>query len=342
MGLSLLECDVLLRQARSAGMLARLAWLAEVYQITVPDEMNRHFLSARIAEQAQRCSVVREVRHLRIVLEAVGEPLLLLKGAAYVAAGLPPAQGRSFSDIDILIPKSKLERVEKQLYLNGWAPTCTDSYDQRYYRQWMHEIPPLQHVVRRTVLDVHHNILPETACWHPDPEKLMTSAMDIEGYPGVRTLCPVDMVLHSATHLFTEGELDHGLRDLVDLNALLQHFCVRDGFWYALLSRAEEMDLTRPLYYALRYTTMILFTPVPDEVVKRAQDWRPLRSLASIMDALFLRALMPAHPSCDRPYTGLARWLLYVRSHYLRMPLHLLLPHLLRKAWVKRVGGVEK
>jgi len=27
-------------------------------------------------------------------------------------------------------------------------------------------------------------------------------------------------------------------------------------------------------------------------------------------------------------------WLLYIRSHYLRMPLHLLVPHLARKAYV--------
>ena len=31
--------------------------------------------------------------------------------------------------------------------------------------------------------------------------------------------------------------------------------------------------------------------------------------------------------------TAAARWLLYVRAHYLRMPLHLLLPHLLRKSF---------
>lgn len=341
-GLSLSACDVLLRQARSASMLARLAWLAEECQITVPDVMGRHFLSARIAEQAQRCSVIREVRHLRVVLESLGESLLLLKGAAYVATGLPPAQGRSFSDIDILVPKSQLGMLEKRLYLAGWAPTCTDSYDQRYYRQWMHEIPPLQHVVRRTVLDVHHNILPETACWHPDPQKLMTSALDIEGYPGVRSLCPVDMVLHSATHLFTEGELDHGLRDLVDLDVLLRHFGSAEGFWHALLGRAEELDLTRPVYFALHYTRLILLTPVPDDIAAHTLAWRPQMPLARFMDALYLRALMPDHPSCDRLLTGLARWLLYVRSHYLRMPLHLLLPHLLRKAWVKRFGGAEK
>lgn len=340
---SLAEWDLLLRQARSAGLLARLAWLAEIHQLFVPNVISRHFLSARIAEQAQRSNVEREANYLRAVLEKLDEPLLLLKGAAYVVAGLPPAQGRSFNDIDILVPKNQLGPVEKLLHRQGWAPTHTDSYDQRYYRQWMHEIPPLQHVKRQTILDVHHNIMPETACWHPDPGKMMASAVSVASYPGVRILCPVDMVLHSATHLFTEGELDHGLRDLVDIDALLRYFSGYGEFWPELLSRAEELDLMRPLYYALRYTKLILLTPaVPEKIVAQVQAWHPQWPLATLMDALYMRALMPDHPSCDHPFTGMARCLLYVRSHFLRMPMYLLLPHLLRKAWLKRFGDSEK
>jgi len=56
------------------------------------------------------------------------------------------------------------------------------------------------------------------------------------------------------------------------------------------------------------------------------------------MDALFVPALYPAHPSCDIALTGLARWALYVRAHYLRMPWHLPLPHLARKAVRRRLG----
>jgi hypothetical protein len=54
------------------------------------------------------------------------------------------------------------------------------------------------------------------------------------------------------------------------------------------------------------------------------------------MDFLFLRAFRPDHPQCKLPYTGLALNLLYLRSHLLRMPLYLLLPHLTRKAWMRQ------
>jgi hypothetical protein len=32
---------------------------------------------------------------------------------------------------------------------------------------------------------------------------------------------------------------------------------------------------------------------------------------------------------------------LYIRSHYLRMPLYLLIPHLVRKAWLSRFGKAD-
>jgi len=49
------------------------------------------------------------------------------------------------------------------LMLEGWVSGHRSAYDQRYYRKWMHEIPPMTHIRRQTVLDLHHNILPETA-----------------------------------------------------------------------------------------------------------------------------------------------------------------------------------
>src|SRR5205085_11661497 len=127
----------------------------------------------------------------------LGIPLILLKGAAYVAAGLPAGRGRLFSDIDVLVPKPLLPEVESALMLAGWASHNHDAYDQRYYREWMHELPPMEHLRRGNAIDVHHAILPETARAHPDSGKLRAAARPVTGRPGVAVLAPADMVLHS-------------------------------------------------------------------------------------------------------------------------------------------------
>ncbi len=337
--LELKDWDLLLRQARRASLLSRLAMVfgGEAMMEAIPFRPAQHLVSARMIAMAQKRAVKWEVEQICRALNGAGIPIVLLKGAAYVCADLPAGQGRIFNDIDVLVPRGMLENVEKVLRFNGWASTVEDEYDQRYYRQWMHELPPMRHVKRKTVIDVHHTILPETARLHPDPEKLLAGMQLVPGYDNVYTLSNIDMILHSATHLFHDGELENGLRDLVDLDALLRHFSKDEGFWDQLVERAVEMDLARPLYYALRYTQQMLQTPVPGvAMMAAAAIGRPPAPLAWLMDVLFAHALMPDHPSCDDALTPLARWMLYIRSHYLRMPFHLLIPHLVRKAIKKR------
>jgi hypothetical protein len=228
------------------------------------------------------------------------------------------------------------------MMLHGWASTHHDAYDQRYYREWMHELPPMQHVKRATTVDVHHAILPETAASKPDSAKLIAASVAVPGRPGVHVLQPLDMVIHSACHLFHEEELDKGLRDLTDLDALLRHFAGQTDFWPRLAERARELDLARPIFYALRYTSRLLHTAVPDDALRAMAASGPPLPLLSAMDALYERALLPVHTSCSDGLTGSARRALFFRAHWLRMPPGLLVRHLAHKAAVKLKGEGDK
>ena len=334
--LSLAEWDLLLRQARNANLLAHLHALLEERGLIeqVPLQPREHLESSHIIAEKHAQAVQWEVTMIRKALAKIGVPVILLKGAAYVMAKLPSAQGRLFSDIDIMVPKDNLNEVEAALMLHGWAATHHDAYDQRYYRTWMHELPPMQHIKRLTVIDVHHAILPETAYVHPDPEKLRTAAQTLDGYDDLKVFAPVDMVLHSAAHLFHEAELDNGLRDLVDIDSLISHFSNMPSFWPELVERAKELELTRPLFYALRYSAFILHTPIPADTLRAAEVARPSRPMLALMDGLYSRALMPVHPSCSDRLTGIARRMLYVRANWLRMPPLMLARHLFHKAFI--------
>jgi len=329
------DWDLLLRQAQGADILSRLWFLLEQADVLdyVPPQVLVHLESARILAEGHERSVRWEVNRICYALKSRDVPVILLKGAAYMMADLPFANGRVFSDIDLLVVREDLEKAERALFLNGWLSSHLDDYDKRYYRKWMHELPPLKHMTRRSVLDVHHTILPLTASLKPDSSKLFAAIVPLNGNPQVFTLSPIDMVLHSATHLFHEGEFEHGFRGLTDLDGLLRHFSTDvEDFWIRLIDRAADLDLKKPLYYALKYTQAILFTPIPADAIESIGDGVPKGLSAKLMDALFVRALHPYHYSCDRFGSGLARWLLFVRSHYLRMPLYLLIPHLIRKA----------
>ena len=326
------QWDLLLRQARRADLLPRIAGLIAEHELddAVPPAVQPHLYSAIVLAQAQQRDVLREIEHVRRALAPLGEAPVLLKGAAYVAAGLPAARGRVFADVDILLPRARLPEAEAALLASGWITTHHDAYDQRYYRQWMHELPPLTHIHRHTVLDVHHAILPDTARLRPDSTRLLASARPVAALPGLRVLAPVDMVLHSMTHLFHNEEMSHGLRDLSDLDLLLRHFAPQPGFWSALVARARELDLSRPLYYGLRYSRRLLDTPVPADVHRFVEADAP--RWLRLADALWRRALAGPHVSIADRLTPAALAALYVRAHWLRMPPLLLARHLLTKA----------
>ncbi|HTS20186.1 MAG TPA: nucleotidyltransferase family protein [Casimicrobiaceae bacterium] len=329
----LADWDALIRSARRANLLPRVALDLDERGLTglVPEAPRAHLEAARVLAAAQAAAVRREVAFIDRALADRGVPIVLLKGAAYLIAGLSAARGRMFSDVDILVPAETLADIEAKLMLHGWASAKTSAYDQRYYRRWMHELPPLKHHTRQTVLDVHHAILPTAARLKPDSAKLLAAAFPVPGEPRLRVLAPVDMVLHSATHLFCNEDVGNSLRDLVDLDSLLRELAVRQGFWEILAGRAAELDLARPLYYALRYARGVLDTPVPDTAIRAADAGRPPPWLRGLMDGLFLRTLHPRH--ADRALTSLARLSLYVRAHWLRMPPLLLAQHLAVKAF---------
>lgn len=325
--------DLLLRQALAAGLLARLGALARQagVEAQLPPPVRRQMRALLALSDEQRRAVRWELVQLSTALADLAGPVLLLKGAAYVAGELPPAAGRLFSDIDLLVPRAQLDEAEAALMLTGWASAADNDYDRRYYREWMHELPPMVHLKRQTNLDLHHNLLPLTARIQTPAAPLLAAAEPVAEFPRFSLPCALDRVLHSATHLLHEGEWGHGLRDLVDLDSLLRPLALEAGFWDALLARAATLSLGRPLFYALSLCRRWLHTPVPDAVLARCPG-RPGPLTRRVMDAVLSRALTGAHRGSLAPGARIAEFVLYVRSHYLRMPLHLLLPHLLVKA----------
>lgn len=337
-GAGLSDWDRLLPVAREAGLLPRLTLGLErtIGLDAVPERVRPYLLSSTRLVECRHRDVRIEIGRLVDLLGPILDRVVLLKGAAYLAAGLPAAAGRVFGDIDILVPKSELASVEAMLGFGGWRLGDIEPYDEQYYRRWMHQLPPLGNAARGSVIDVHHTIVPVTARIDLAAAELLNAARPVPGSPALAVLSPPDMVLHSAVHLFNEGEFARGLRDLDDLNLLLRHFGAAAGFWDGLLDRAALLGLGRPLFFALRYTTALLGTPVPPDVLGAASRHAPA-PIRPLMDALFGRALRSPHPTCRDALSGTALWLLYARAHYLRMPLHLLIPHLAHKAARRRL-----
>jgi hypothetical protein len=324
--------DLLLRVARRTRLLGRLAVVMDEMDLMsqLPAGVLDHFVAARVFVDWRQHAARWEINRILAALQDSDVPLVLLKGSAYILAGLPPARGRLLSDVDLLVPAGLLEGVEQSLLDSGWQSVKLEEYDQRYYRTWMHELPPLQHPERGFEVDVHHTISPLTSRLNPDPEKLVRDSIPLAD-KRLRVLQPVDMVLHSAVHLFYDGEFINGLRDLVDLVDLFDQFGTDARFWGELVERAQEQNLQRPLFYAMRYAQRLLGADIPATAMAAIGTGAPPSLILRLMDRLITLVMVPDHPDFPQRRTAVAQWLLYVRAHWLRMPPGLLLKHLARK-----------
>ena len=283
--------------------------------LDMPHAAGRLLADARAAAAQGRTAALWEAEMARRVLRDM--PVVLLKGTAFVAAGLQAGVGRSIGDCDILVPRERIEEAERALLAAGWEWVKPDPYDDHYYRRWMHELPPLIHRDRDRMIDVHHTILPLTARITPDVGALLADSVALEN--GLRVLSHADMLCHAAAHLFADGDLSGGLRNLWDIHCL-----VEDGGTAGLAERAMLHGLTRPMARALRLSHDLFGTAVPVE-------HRQLRA-----GDRWYRARLLARDGWGRPVRPLLRQAFYLRSHGLRMPPAMLARHL----WIKwRKGG---
>ncbi|HEV2818223.1 MAG TPA: nucleotidyltransferase family protein [Allosphingosinicella sp.] len=304
----------LVSAARAEQLIGSLAFRMEGRKL--PPRIEAIFAAARRDAAHVRTRTLWEAEMCRRALAPLGIPVVLMKGTAFHAAGLEASLGRSVGDLDILVPRESLPAVESALLDAGWERLKqAGGYDDVYYRRWMHELPPLIHKDRDRMIDVHHTILPLTARPRPDAAALIEGSVALDN--GLRVLAPADMIVHAAAHLFADGDLAGGLRNLWDIDRLLREFDSVD-FRRTLEERARLHQLAAPVGRALRLARRLYGTPVA-------------AGRLTVADRLFEARLL-ARNSWGQERGKLLRFAFYLRGHLLRMPPLMLARHLWTKA----------
>lgn len=311
----------------------RLAHDAKEYGLweKLPAKVQQILTSAEIITQAGQRKIMWEANRVRRALYGFKDRVILLKGGAYLAKGMKCAAGRTSVDIDILVAKKNLDIVENHLLISGYGSHVLSDYDQVYYREWAHELPPLLHPDRMVEVDIHHTILQVTNRLSPKIELMINSAVSLED--NIYVLSEEDMLLHSIVHLFVDGTLKSSIRNLLEQHDMIGEFSADPLFWSRFMDRAEEMNFTRPVFYALRYCHHFLNTDIPDDVMGRAKTAAPGFIILKLMDLMIFRVMVPFGEGRSKFTDYLATNGLYIRSHWLRMPPVMLALHLMQKLY---------
>jgi hypothetical protein len=312
----------LLTIARAEQLIGTLAHRLQGQDM--PDPVAAILEDARTNAGYQKRTALWEADCARRALAGYPGKVVLMKGTAYVAAGLKAGEGRYIGDLDIMVAQADMPQVEALLLgEGGWEWVKEDAYDDAYYRDHMHELPPMIHKERDRMIDVHHTILPLTARPRPDAAAMLGDAVAIRSgrTDELFVFTPTDMVIHCAAHLLADGDMSGGLRNLWDMHCLLEQFASAE-FWPALQSRAQHHQLWPAVHRAVRLTHSLYGTEIP----KEWQNWNR-------QDKRYISRLT-ARDGWGQPTRKFTRLLFYIRSHWMRMPPLMLVKHLWTK-WRK-------
>ncbi|WP_303758767.1 nucleotidyltransferase domain-containing protein [Sphingobium yanoikuyae] len=307
-GLDVAGWNSLIAMARAERLIGTLAFRLEGQ--AVPDAVRPILVDAKADAAREARQAIWEADRARAALAPIGLPVILLKGTAYAAAGLPAGEGRFIGDLDILVPRDRIDAAADALIVAGWEWVKEDPYDDAYYRQWMHELPPMIHTERDRMIDVHHTVLPLTARPTPDAAAMMADAVPITD--GLYMLSGEDRVCHAVAHLLADGDLQGGLRNLWDIHTLLA-----DVDSQALEARAARHGIAPHVRQAQRLAAAIYGAGA------RLPLWDRL-----------VRARLLARNGWGQETRKALVFAFFVRSHWLRMPPLMLARHLLTK-WRK-------
>ncbi|MGJ7093708.1 nucleotidyltransferase domain-containing protein [Vibrio hannami] len=324
----------IIAEARYHNMLAQLKHLCirEAIWDQLPLKAREHLEAAELKYVNQRQCLENESQEFYLHLNSLNISWVYLKGAAYHLSNIDDFRGRLMGDIDILVSEGDLPKVESKLSTKGWIQAHVNNHDEKFYREWSQEIPPLRHIERRTELDLHFNILPKTLRQSPSPEVLMQHTVNISNQgTGPKVFSPPAMVIHSAIHLFYESEYSKGLRDLFDLYILFSSNASDEGFWRQLIEIQDQMGNADSVYLAIRYCHLVFNFLPPAFVIEYYNKSRPDKLTQQVLDFAYIRVFSFSYPENRKFGHDIAELFLYWRGHFKRMPIYLLIPHLTNK-----------
>lgn len=222
LGLDAKRWAALLAMAEAEQLTASLAWRLD--GLVIPDGPAAILAQARQMAEEQRGEALREAGIASDALAPLGIPLVLLDDAAFAAAGLDAARGRSIRALDILVPSDRIGEAEAAL-LALTRPASAPEF-------------------------------------HLDCGTLPVATEPGLLGNGLWALSHEDMIVHAVASLFVMGDLSGGLRNLWALDRLIREFSDKGDFWKRLHAASARQGLTRHLSRALRLTHHIFETPV--------------------------------------------------------------------------------
>jgi hypothetical protein len=227
--------------------------------LAIPDEVAAIFKDAYLNNIARNIRLYDELTRVLGCFQVANIPVMVLKGAhlaelIYGNIGLRP-----MGDVDLLVRKDDLKKVDRELCLIGYA--CQERN---------HVILKGSHHFHYTssktglTLEIHWILVSADLPFQIDMDGIWDSAESAQ-IAGVKCLIlnAEDLLLHLCLHSAKHIQIPQ-LRMMTDICEVIKHH--QDVIdWNQVGTRAQEWGIVRPLYIILRLSKELLGAAIPVE-----------------------------------------------------------------------------
>ena len=243
----------------------------------VPQDLAAYLKQLHAANRDRNRILQDELDLILGLFQANGIPVVLLKGAAVFADGLYADPGdRLMSDMDLLVPATRIRDAERLLMMEGYVddPTNVSPYDTWPGKSRHSHIPGLLHLKKKITIELHYNVAYGLAGRILPAAAVRSAAVSgrFRDHP-TAWLNPTDRLLHNALH----ATLPHRefaratvrLSDLAEFAALLARYADavdQRRFW----STVRRHDLALPVGSYALLAHLLMQAPLKPPAVPQA------------------------------------------------------------------------
>jgi hypothetical protein len=207
-------------------------------------------------------------QHSARVLESLAEaavPVLVLKGAV-IGEFYPDPATRMYGDLDLLVPRARLDEAEAVLTRLGF----TTSYSKAWWLGHFHHLPVMATQDDAFAVELHWRVDDKDGVGRLPVEELWARSVPwvLGGQPALR-LDPIDTALHLCRHAAVQHRAQQGLRPLCDLAHVTARWGTRE--WNTLVEQAVSHGLARAVYLVLTLASKVFGPIAPGEVISALQ-----------------------------------------------------------------------
>ena len=263
--LSSSDWDVLIEESGRYGVAPLLYHRLRTFHsdIPIPAKVMARLRHTYLQSAGRGMHLFHKLGKVLGLLRHASIPVIVLKGAHLAELVYGNIALRPMGDVDVLVHKDDLIRVDAALLEMGYAPAECHRQVAKDNCEFGYGLPN-----RELSVEVHWNFLPSIYRFKIDIDgQWERSRQAVIAGVEVSVLCPEDLLLHLCLHTSAKHLFAMGLKPLYDIFETIRYHG-KEIDWKQVQLRSEQSGEAKCVYLTFRLARELLGASVPDDLMK--------------------------------------------------------------------------